>query len=216
MPKYLREVLFYKDIIKSSIDQTANTILDVAGGDNSLLYSLKKSNSQKYFVNGDGFLPYLKFSKNNRYYDECVLCDINHLPFKEKTFDVTICLHAIEHLEKSAGWGLIRELENIARKQVILATPVGFQELHSYDGNPYQIHRSGWTPAELEKKGFKIKGSCGFRRLRGERARPILGSNPILKAVNYLATLLSQLISYFVPDLAWEMVCFKSLKEPKL
>jgi hypothetical protein len=209
IPMSLRKILFYGDIVASAIDQEANTFLDVGGGKNDLLTSVRRFKKQLYFVNVDIFLPYLKFSKTKRYYDDCVLCDIRYLPFKGKSFDLSVCLHVLEHLSKEDGLKLIEQLETITRKQVIVATPVGFQELHTYDGNPYQTHKSGWTPKEFEEKGFKVRGSCGLRKLRGERASPILGSNQIMRSINFSATYVSQLFTYYNPDLAWEMVCIK-------
>lgn len=211
IPKSLRKILFYGDMVTSAIDQEANTFLDVGGGESKLLASIRRHRKQSYLVNTDSFLPYLKSSKTKGYHDDCILCDVRYLPIKRKAFDVSVCLHVIEHLEKEDGLKSIEGLEIIARYQVILATPVGFSKLHAYNDNPYQIHKSGWTPEEFEEKGFKIRGSCG---IRGERASPILGSNPILKSINFLATCVSQLITYFNPNLAWEMVCIKVLKEP--
>jgi hypothetical protein len=111
----------------------------------------------------------------------------------------------LEHLSKEDGLKVIEQMELISSNQVIIAMPVGFQELHTYDGNPYQTHKSGWTPTEFEGKGFKVRGSCGLRKLRGERASPALK----FRSINFLATYVSQLYTFFSPNLAWEMVCIK-------
>jgi hypothetical protein len=113
-------------------------------------------------------------------------------------------------LAKEDGLKLVRQLEVVASKQIIIVTPVGFAELHAYDGNAWQIHKSGWMPEEFQEIGFRVIGSCGLRKLRGERASSIIGSSLFSKSVNFVATCISQLLSYHKADLAWEMVCIKT------
>jgi len=169
------------------------------------LLTISQERKQSYFVNADAFLPYLKFSKSSQYHDDCIQCDIRYLPIKRKAFEVSVCFHVLEHIAKEDGLKVIEQMDMISSNQVIIAMPVGFQELHEYDGNPYQTHKSGWTPKELEAKGFKVRGSCGLRKLRGERASPALK----FKSINFLMTYISQLITFFSPNMAWEMVCVK-------
>jgi SAM-dependent methyltransferase len=95
-------------------------------------------------------LPYLQFCRDNKLYGDVVQCNVESLPFQEKSFDVVIMLQLIEHLTKENGLKLIADAEKIARKQVILATPVGFLE--------YDFHLSGWEPQELQKLGYTVTG----------------------------------------------------------
>lgn len=61
------------------------------------------------------------------------------------------------------------ELERVARRQVLLSTPVGKYEQHPFDGNPYQEHKYIWNPKNL--RAIKLR-SVGFR---GSRALCFLG-----------------------------------------
>jgi len=56
------------------------------------------------------------------------LCDVRKLPFKQKSFDTVLCMEVIEHLEKEEAIRLIEDMEKIARKKIIITTPVGFWE----------------------------------------------------------------------------------------
>lgn len=131
--------------------------------------------------------------------------------FQKKFFDIVTCFHVIEHLEKKEGLKLIKQIEKIARKQIIVATPVGFQELHVYDNNPYQTHKSGWLPNDFKNKRFTVRGCTGLRCLRGERASSLF-NNIVLKVINFLVTYITQLVTYYKPSLAWGMICTKNIK----
>jgi hypothetical protein len=65
----------------------------------------------------------------------------------------------IEHLGKEDGFRLLEHMELIARKVVVIVTPNGFIAQHLTDGNPLQIHRSGWTAHEMKALGYA--GSTG-------------------------------------------------------
>jgi len=82
------------------------------------------------------------------------------LPFKPKSFDIVFCGQLIEHLEKEDGWKLITRMEEIARKQVIITTPVGmYKTVTKHRDNPYLEHKSAWHPDELKALGYKVRGS---------------------------------------------------------
>jgi len=140
----------YQRTIRKSLDR--GTILDLGCG---------KGWSWRSFVNGKGdnsfltvgadiSLPYLSYCKEKRLYGDLVRCDVRRLPFKEKSFDIVLLLQLVEHFEKEDGLRLIEEAEKIARRQVIIATPVGFLE--------YEWHFSGWEPDELKSLGYEITG----------------------------------------------------------
>ena len=98
----------------------------------------------------------LAIARDKNYYEDVLACDIRALPFKAKSFDVAICVEVIEHLEKKEGLELIKKMEKIARRQVIITTPWGYMPLEERDDNPHLNHLSGWTPAEFEKMGYKV------------------------------------------------------------
>ena len=95
-------------------------------------------------------LPYLSYCRENKLYGNLVQCNAESLPFQPKSFDTVLVLQLIEHLTRENGLKLIADAEKIARKKVILATPVGFLK--------YDFHLSGWEPEELEKLGYTVTG----------------------------------------------------------
>jgi hypothetical protein len=84
----------------------------------------------------------------------------------ESSVDAAICLDVIEHFEKPAAVGLIRELEYVARKLVVLFTPLGFMPQEGYESGgawqPWQKHRCGFEADELEGLGYTTTIWEGF------------------------------------------------------
>lgn len=71
--------------------------------------------------------------------------------------DTIFILDVIEHLEKKDGENLLKATEKIARKQIILFTPLGFlyqkdnkKDAWGMDGVDWQEHKSGWTPNDFD------------------------------------------------------------------
>lgn len=73
--------------------------------------------------------------------------------FPDRSIDSIFLLDFIEHLEKEEGKILLRKCENIARKQIIVYTPLGFvPQIHmegrkdrwGMNGGKWQKHKSGW------------------------------------------------------------------------
>lgn len=80
--------------------------------------------------------------------------DVAFRLFPSKSVDSIFALDFIEHLKKNEGFDFLKEAERIARKQVLIYTPLGFYP-QSYedkekpdrwgmDGGFWQTHRSGW------------------------------------------------------------------------
>jgi len=136
-----------------------------------------------------------------------VLADASYLPFKDKSFDVVLCLALIEHLERMEGEKLLREMERIGRRQVIISTPVGSYRQGAIGGNPHQRHRSIWLPAELRKMGYRVRG-VGIRGVMGEGA---LFSRlaRVIGALRWVPWLLAGPVVYYLPNLAGTQVCWK-------
>ena len=92
-------------------------------------------------------------SRKKKLHDKYKLGDITKLSklYKKKSFDACVAIDVIEHFNKKDALKLIKDMEAIAKNKVVLLTPNGFYEQHDYDGNPHQVHKSGWT-----KKTWKI------------------------------------------------------------
>lgn len=79
----------------------------------------------------------------------------------DKSFDSVFLIDVIEHIEKEDGVILIKELERVAKKQVLIFTPLGFmpQQYEEGDtdawglsGTELQEHKSGWEPKDFDDR----------------------------------------------------------------
>src|SRR5262245_39457280 len=77
----------------------------------------------------------------------------------DESVDSVFLLDVIEHIEKEEGKRLLVQCERVARRQIIVFTPLGFvgQEYGGNDrdawrmnGGYWQTHRSGWTPDDFD------------------------------------------------------------------
>lgn len=146
------------------MDQEAKSILDIGCGPGLSMKKIKARMLVKYTVGVDLFKPYLKICRSQNIHDKYLCIDVRKLPFKKKSFDVVVALQVLEHLPKKDAWKVLRTLEKIACKQVIVSTPIGEYFHPVLDGNKLQTHQSYFFPEELEKMGYKtIKaGIKGF------------------------------------------------------
>lgn len=118
----------------------------------------------------DIFKPYLTPCKQLGF--KTVHGDARNLEsyFHSKSFDIVLLIDVLEHFTKSDGNKVLRIVEKIARKQIIIWTPVGrypqdydcvdepwkaVGKLQEKQKNKYQQHQSFWHPKDLEKKGYK-------------------------------------------------------------
>jgi hypothetical protein len=78
--------------------------------------------------------------------------------FPDRAVDTVAIMDVIEHLEKAEGRRLLGEAERLARRQVLVFTPLGFlgQEFAPGEADAWgfgnielQRHRSGWTPEDF-------------------------------------------------------------------
>jgi len=161
----------------------------------------------------DIFKLYLKEAKNKGRFRDLILGDVRYLPFKDKSFDTVICMEVLEHLEKADGYKLLDELERVARRQVLLTTPVGKHELHPFDENPYQEHKYIWKVEELRKLGYKVRGR-GLINIGGPSGCQIKKLPEPLKSivVNIIVKplwIVTSLFTYFFPILGGNIICEK-------
>jgi len=119
----------------------------------------------RYLVGADIYEPYLEFLKKRGI--EVLHLDLRYaLPFHPKSFDVILLLDVLEHLSIEKADKLVLEATRIAKRKVIVLTPVDFQpnlngvsDTFPYQGfgeNIYQLHLSLVTRDWLEERGFKV------------------------------------------------------------
>jgi hypothetical protein len=101
-------------------------------------------------------------------------------------------------------------MERIARHRVVVFTPNGFVQQGDRGGNPFQVHRSGWSASELESLGYRVTGVHGLRVLRREEAairfRPVRAWS--------LAADLTQPVVRRRPNLAFHLLAVKEVGRP--
>ena len=196
------------NIIRRSLDKHARSILDVGCGYGGMMERINK-HRRLFSLGIDGYIKCITAAKRKNTHDDYVLCDVRFIPFRKKSFDIVVCLDVIEHLSKAEGFKLIGEMGEIAARQVIISTPVGFVQHGVVDNSPLQIHKSGWSPQEFRKMGYKVRG-FGFRFVYGNTV-----STPLFR--RYSSFILSCILApvpYYAPKVATGMVCVKNIDEP--
>lgn len=180
------------------------TVLDIGCGNNS---PFKYFSENFYSVGVDLFKPYLKESKRGKIHNEYILSDVKKVEFKEKSFDIVLCLDVLEHLTKEDGYELIKKMENWGKK-IIIFTPNGFLEQNEYDENKLQVHLSGWTVKAFKDLGYDVRGINGLKFLLGEEAKPKFKPH----ILNYILSNLTSKFTYYLPKLAFSLLCIKEVK----
>jgi len=188
------------------LDKGAATILDIGCGKGEPMKFINRKGSFKV-VGMDIFQPYLMECKELGVYNECVRCDIRCLPFQTKSFDIVVCMAVLEHLPKNEGTKLIKDMEHIARKQVIVSVPKGvYEQYNATDGNPAQVHKAFWWPDDLKKLGYRVRGQ-GLS-IYGEFG-PLTHLPQSIRWLGYLLYCLASPFVYFLPRLSGNMVAIK-------
>lgn len=198
------------NMVWRAVENSSKTLLDIGCGAGRVGLVIKRH--RKIFLTGcDSFAPYLDICEESKSHDKLTLCDIRELPFENKSFDVVLCKEVIEHLKKNEAFELIKKMEDISKRKVIITTPVGKYEQHEYDNNPYQKHNSTWEPSELKKLGFTIRG-VGLRGLFGEsgvKTHIPHFAGPVLDVIYILVGP----VVFFWPNIACHMVCQKIIRD---
>jgi len=186
----------------------SRTVLDLGCGDGALMSFLNKD--KRYQVTGiDLFRPDLKKAKETGVYSKLIYGDIRKLKIKKNSFDLVFSSQVIEHLEKKEAVALIKILEKIAKKKLVLGTTNGFfpfERIEGNDNNPLQVHKSGWSIKEFKKMGYEVYGQgIGAIYKPGGLGHRVIYLRLFLYIFSYL---LSPLI-YFYPNLSAYLIAVK-------
>ncbi len=106
----------------------------------------------------DVFGPYLKECQKLGY--KTLHLDASKIleNFKPAAFDIILAIDFLEHLEKERGLKLLKDMEKISRRQILIFSPLGFVPMDidnfGYDNTYFQTHRSAWSQEDFQKRGY--------------------------------------------------------------
>lgn len=203
LPRFLN--LIYFKVLEYHL-RGSKSVLDVGcGGDSPIGYIRRTFTSEGI----DAHKQSIDRSKKRRLHDHYRLGNILKLGkyYKKKSFDAVVCLDVIEHVERKEALALIKEMEKIAIRKVIILTPNGFYHQHALDGNPYQVHKSGWRTSDFSLLGYNVFGLRGLQALRDEHA-----------TIKYkpwffwgFCSFISEIIFYPFPKLCFDLFAVKKI-----
>jgi 2-polyprenyl-3-methyl-5-hydroxy-6-metoxy-1,4-benzoquinol methylase len=182
--------------------------LEIGCGKRSYFHSQER----KYTIIGfDIFEPSLIEAKNCGYIDKYIVGNVIEIEkyFKNKSYDTVVAFDLIEHLPKNEGYALIRKMQNIAKKRIIIFTPNGFVPQPPSIENPFQEHKSGWTYVEMKKLGFKVIGMNGLKYLRGMYALPKIKPKQIGLIISNITQIIIDVFK--LNRLSYAIFCYKDV-----
>jgi hypothetical protein len=124
----------------------------------------------KHCVGIEAYQPDYEKALQNGSHDEMVLGTVCELDkhFKPNQFDACLSVDVIEHVTKEDGLKMMRDMEAIARRKIVIITPNGWLEQHHTEEGDLQVHLSGWEASEMKGYGYRVLGLLGPKFLRGE------------------------------------------------
>lgn len=183
------------------------TLLDVGCGSSS---PVKSFSNRLFCVGVDAHRPSIEKSRKDGIHDE--YCEMDALnignKFDDESFDCVLASELIEHLTKGQGLKLLNMMERIAKKRVIVSTPNGYMPQSEYDGNPWQVHISGWTASEMRKRGYEVTGIDAWRPL----TKKILSMRMRSRAFWAEVADITQILVKSHPEKAFRLLCTKTKK----
>jgi hypothetical protein len=82
----------------------------------------------------------------------------------EGEYDVVLLIDLLEHFEQARAGFVVRLCKHVARRKIIVFSPLGECKQGPSDGNGYQRHLSTLTSAGLETLGFRVEVLPAFHR----------------------------------------------------
>lgn len=186
------------------------SILDLGCGPGKIMTMIKHRTRIGKAVGIDMYKPFIDKCKIEGQFDRLILSDIRKISFRSKSFDVAVANQVIEHLGKKDALLLVKKMEEIARKQVIISTPIGQIEDPCLDGNKYQKHQSAFAPEDFERMGYRIV-KYGYRWLLGPKGLSDTTTVALRKFYYILNFLLTPLYYFWQDSCDYFFVASKKL-----
>jgi SAM-dependent methyltransferase len=180
------------------------TVLDLGCGENSPLRWVKKSFRS---VGVETFQPAIEISQALGIHDDYVNSDVLAADFPERSFDAVLALDLIEHLPHTDGLVLLERMERFAARKVIVFTPNGFLPQDTFNHNPFQEHKSGWTVADFRSRGYRVLGINGLKPLRGRGTQPVIRPRLLGRVISDI----TRPLAHRCPELAFQLLCIKDI-----
>jgi hypothetical protein len=154
------------------------SVLDIGTG---LMHSLRDSPC-KTRIGLDAHRPYLE----HRLVRDAVPIHADALRISElfvpQAVDLVTMLDVIEHFDEDAARELVRQVESVASRRVIIATPRGEFPQAGFDsfglgGEELQQHRSAWDVDDLRALGYRVAILPGLHTRQNESFVRAFGPN---------------------------------------
>jgi Methyltransferase domain len=215
MKNFLRRV--HNTIFPSYIEElkkassTCESLLDVGCGVDSPVQYLPQS---MYRVGVDVFAPAIETSKKRGIHNEYAEINVGDIDtkFAPESFDCVLASDLIEHITKEEGLSLMKKMERIAKHKVIIFTPRGFVSQDEYEGNPWQVHRSGWEVEEMRNYGYEVIGISGLKSVWNMTFlwKKRDDANILIRIIRKILVDVTQLYARSHPESAYQIMCIKT------
>lgn len=204
--EYFKNKLFYS-ILKEKFE-TTDSILELGAGRNSYIRNIDK---KVHITAVDVHENSIEDAKKNIIYNEYIQADVLMMDGKinNKSYDIVVAFDLIEHFDKENGERLIRLMENIARKRIIIFTPNGYLPQPAFDNNPFQEHKSGWSFDEMRRRGFHVRGINGIKFLTGMYSLPRIRPKELGVFVRNISWILLNVFN--LENLSFAILCIKEI-----
>lgn len=139
----------YYHLILDRVPRNATTFLDVGAGSGIFGFILSKT---RECVRLDAVEP---FGYELNHFNNVFRMTWKEWHEKQKSsYDVLVSTECIEHMNKEDAILFLDQAKDIA-KNIVIATPIKFENQKAYDGNEYQSHRCVILESEFIERGYK-------------------------------------------------------------
>lgn len=185
-----------------------SSVLDVGCGYDSVLKDVLSDKIDVFSVGTDICFNDLIVSRQKKIHNGYVCADIKKLCFKEKSFDVVLCMHVIEHLERDMGYEVIKMFEKIAKKKIIMGIPNKARTPSYYieEGELRTGHRSYWSAKNLSSLGYKVIPTDGIKCFENINARRAFRKFFLVRKMIQM----QEIICKFFPEISVNFIAIKN------